>query len=246
VKPSQGVSRSIQLNGCRLEYLIRESRTARRCRIRVTPAGVEVVLPCGGEESRAADFLRDNASWVLEQLAFLDRMGSVRVQKPEDQPDTVLLRGQKVRVEVVREPSRRTYAITEQEGPIIRVRVPETSAVDSNKALEAWLRRQARHDITARLAIRSTQMRVRPGRVYIMGQRTKWGGCSRRRNLSFNWRLIMAPAAALDYIVVHELAHLIEPYHSTKFWLIVRSHCPEFESYKRWLSDNQERLGLQR
>jgi predicted metal-dependent hydrolase len=54
----------------------------------------------------------------------------------------------------------------------------------------------------------------------------------------------MAPSEVLDYIVVHELTHLIEPYHSTRFWLIVRSHCPEYERHRRWLRDNQERLGL--
>ena len=87
-------------------------------------------------------------------------------------------------------------------------------------------------------------MRVTPGRLYVMGQRTKWGGCSRRRNLSFNWRLVMAPPEVLDYIVVHELVHLIEPYHSKKFWLIVRSRCPRFETYKRWLRENEDRLGI--
>ena len=66
------------------------------------------------------------------------------------------------------------------------------------------------------------------GRVYIMDQRTKWGGCSRRGNLSFNWRPVMAPPEVLDYIVVHELAHLTERNHSTRFWLIVRSYCLEY------------------
>lgn len=74
---------------------------------------------------------------------------------------------------------------------------------------------------------------------YVMGQRTRWGGCSGRRNLSFNWRLVMAPPAVLDYVVVHELAHLAEPSHSTKFWLLVRSHCPRFEEHREWLRDSE-------
>jgi hypothetical protein len=113
---------------------------------------------------------------------------------------------------------------------------------DPSKALDAWLRRQARQDIAARLAQHAAEMRQQPGRIYVMGQRTKWGGCSRRRNLSFNWRLVMAPPAVLDYVVVHELAHLAEPHHSAKFWLIVRSHCPEFIRHKAWLRDHQSLL----
>jgi predicted metal-dependent hydrolase len=77
-----------------------------------------------------------------------------------------------------------------------------------------------------------------------MGQKTKWRGCSRRRNLSFNWRLVTAPPQVRDYIVVHELAHLVEPYHSIWFWLIVRSYCPEYEKWRRWLELNQARLCL--
>ena len=97
-------------------------------------------------------------------------------------------------------------------------------------------------DIAEHLRVRGKEMRQRPGRVYVMGQRTKWGGCSRRRNLSFNWRLVMAAPEVLDYIVVHELAHLAEPHHSTKFWLLVRSYCPDYDRHRRWLRDNKGRL----
>jgi predicted metal-dependent hydrolase len=124
----------------------------------------------------------------------------------------------------------------------IVVRVPANHAVDVGAALGAWLRRQARADIAKRLPVRAKEMRQRPGRVYVMGQRTKWGGCSRRRNLSFNWRLVMAPPEVLDYIVVHELGHLAEPYHSTKFWLIVRSYCGDYDRHRRWLRDHEETL----
>lgn len=235
---------SIKLNGGWVTFSIRESRTARKRRIRVTSAGVEVILPRGSDPLRAVDFLRENAAWVLKQLAFMERLGTVRVQSPKDKLDALLLRGREMQVEIVKEPSRRAFAVIEQDGAIIRIRVPKAGSVDPRRALEAWLRRQARQDITDRLTARAVQMKVKPGRVYIMDQRTKWGGCSHRRNLSFSWRLVMAPPGVLDYIVVHELAHLIEPYHSTKFWLVVRSHCPDYEKHKTWLRENQRLLGL--
>ena len=106
-------------------------------------------------------------------------------------------------------------------------------------------RLKARADILARLEGRRRQMpRTQYGRVYVMGQRTRWGGGSGRRNLSFNWRLVMAPPAVLGYVVVHELAHLAEPSHCTKFWLLVRSHCPRFEEHRDWLRDNEGRMRL--
>ena len=75
-----------------------------------------------------------------------------------------------------------------------------------------------------------------------MGQRTKWGNCSALQNLSFNWRLIMAPAFVLRYLVTHEAVHLAIPDHSQKFWLTVRSLCPESERARQWLCASGHRL----
>jgi predicted metal-dependent hydrolase len=244
MKLARSVLQSIRLKGRLIPYRLRESDTARRCRVRVSPAGVEVIVPRGSDDARAAAFLRENTSWILDQLAFLDRLQSVRRASARLSRNSILLRGRDVPVEIVPESTQRTYAITRHDGLTIRIHIPEQGFVDSGRALESWLRRQARREIAVRLAERVKDMRLRPARFYIRGQRTKWGGCSRRRNLSFNWRLIMAPPAVLDYVVVHELAHLIEPYHSTKFWLIVRSYCPQYARHKGWLRDNEQRLGM--
>ena len=80
--------------------------------------------------------------------------------------------------------------------------------------------------------------------VYVMEQRTKWGNCSAGRNLSFNWRLILAPEFVLRYLVTHEAVHLAVPDHSAKFWLTVQSFCPETERAKQWLSANALRLAV--
>ncbi len=77
-----------------------------------------------------------------------------------------------------------------------------------------------------------------------MGQRTKWGNCSADRNLSFNWRLILAPEFVLRYLVTHEAVHLVVPDHSAKFWLTVQSLRAETERAKQWLSANGPRLAV--
>ena len=112
------------------------------------------------------------------------------------------------------------------------------------RSLENWLRRQARAEIEKQLAAVTARLRQRPGRVYVMGQRTKWGNCSAQRNLSFNWRLILAPDFVLRYLVTHEAVHLAVPDHSAKFWLTVQSLCPETERAKQWLSRHQAQLTI--
>lgn len=232
-------ARTIDLGGRRIQYRLRKSPSARRCRIRILSSAVEVVVPRAAEEDRDRQFLRDNADWVLEQLSDSERQGSIRVSV---QARTVLFRGISLKVEIAALPARRGKATVSQEGDNLRVLLPAGSRADPWRTLECWLRDQARQDLLAQLARRSRDMGVRFNKMYLRSQRTKWGNCSPLRNLSFNWRLIMAPPSVLDYLVVHELAHLREPTHSTRFWLIVQSHCPDHVASRRWLASHQEEI----
>lgn len=76
---------------------------------------------------------------------------------------------------------------------------------------------------------------VAPGRITIRDQKSRWGSCSAKGNLNFNWKLIMAPSQVLDYVVIHELCHLREFNHSPRFWELVYGQMPEYEAWKKWL-----------
>jgi predicted metal-dependent hydrolase len=79
-------------------------------------------------------------------------------------------------------------------------------------------------------------------RIEIRDQRTRWGSCSPRGTLSFNWRLVLAPFEVLDYVVVHELCHLLEPNHSQRFWRLVASRRPGWRRQRNWLRDHGAEL----
>ena len=116
------------------------------------------------------------------------------------------------------------------------------SQTPTARSLENWLRKQARVEIERQLSAVAARIRQSPGRIYVMGQRTKWGNCSAERNLSFNWRLILAPDFVLRYLVTHEAVHLAVPDHSARFWLTVHSLCSETERAKQWLCKHQSKL----
>ena len=99
-------------------------------------------------------------------------------------------------------------------------------------------RRRTRAAVEALAPAEAARLGVSYRRVVVRDQRTRWGSCSSRGTLSFNWRLALAPADVLDYVVVHELCHLREPNHSRRFWRAVERARPDYARHERWLRDH--------
>jgi hypothetical protein len=85
-------------------------------------------------------------------------------------------------------------------------------------------------------------MEVTPGTLQVRDQKSRWGSASRRGGLSFSWRLILAPPDVLDYVVVHELAHLRWGGHGPRFWHLVEKHYGDHRAARKWLRDHNEEL----
>ncbi len=226
-----------------VEYRIVESIAARSLRVRVGPGGVEVVHPVGRSGEDAAKFLVANSKWVLDQLARAERLRGIR-RSVDRAAGEILFRGEPTRVRIEanqsRSPVNRARFV---EGCLVVSRGPR-SRTAAARTLELWLRREARREIEGQLAGLAGRLGRGPARVYVMGQRTKWGNCSSRRNLSFNWRLILAPEYVLRYLVTHEAVHLAIPDHSAKFWLTVQSLCRETERARQWLVAHARALAV--
>lgn len=97
----------------------------------------------------------------------------------------------------------------------------------------------AREYISGRVDYYTSKYGLNYNRIFIKNQKSKWGSCSSTKNLNFNWHLIFAPKAVLDYVVIHEVSHLQRMDHSKRFWNLVAKRCPAFESKKQWLKDNE-------
>jgi hypothetical protein len=88
----------------------------------------------------------------------------------------------------------------------------------------------------------AAELGVAVNRIQIRDQRTRWGSCSPAGNLSFNWRLVLAPFEVLDYVVVHEVCHLREANHSRRFWRLVETRRPQWREQKAWLNEHGPEL----
>lgn len=231
----------VLVDGQEIECRLVPSLTAKKLRIKVGPDGVEVVVPGGRHSHEAVAFVSDNQSWVAEQLARSHRLRALR--RPEEWARRKMLyRGEPLSVKVIQSdrwlgPNR----VTLENGVIVITHGP-TGRSRIGRSLENWLRSRAREHIERHVTDIAKRVRRMPNRIYVMGQRTKWGNCSKLGNLSFNWRLIMAPDYVLRYIVAHEVVHLAVPDHSRKFWLTVRSLDVHADRAQGWLSANQHRV----
>jgi len=103
-------------------------------------------------------------------------------------------------------------------------------------------RKLARTDLTQKTLALAKDMGVMPSAIKINSARTRWGSCSKNKNINYSWRLIMADDYVIDYIIVHELAHLTEMNHSTRFWEIVERFMPDYQARKLRLKEFDKKL----
>jgi predicted metal-dependent hydrolase len=213
-----------------IPYAIRRSERARRVRVTVdAERGVEVVLPRRASDREAAAAVAELRPWIERRVAEV-ALARARVAA---RGDAVPYLGRDLRL--VREPGRTRV---HRRGDALLV--PDAP----HAALERWYRRAARAEIAPRL----DRACLAVGRPYsgltIRAQRTRWASCSPTGAMSFNWRLLLAPEAILDYVVWHEACHLVHRDHSPRFWALVARHCPDHREHARWLRRHGATLTL--
>jgi predicted metal-dependent hydrolase len=222
-------------------YRLRRSNRALHARILVDADGVEVVIPERFAIRKVDSFVQSKRPWIERTLR--------RMRESEaDFPPALLADGgevpylgERLALRVRTEPQRRRAHVVRR-GLGLKVALgPETRLQD---ALEAWYRRRARAEVAPRLDAAV----ARAGRSYstlqIRGQRTRWASCSTSGAMSFNWRLLLAPAEILDYVVEHEVAHLDVHDHSPRFWALLASRSPGWREHEAWLRRHGHALRL--
>jgi len=103
------------------------------------------------------------------------------------------------------------------------------------KDLQKWFKTKAQEHLEVRTEHFAEIMDVTPGTIRIGNQKTLWGSCSHNNNIRYNWRVMMLPEEVIDYLVVHELAHILHKNHSTKFWGVVESILPDYKAHRKVL-----------
>jgi predicted metal-dependent hydrolase len=204
------------------EYTLRRSPRARRVRVSVENDGeVHVTLPRQAPAKAADEAVRELAPWIERRRRALARAAAEVARTPGTVP---YLGGELTLV------AERGRTRVHRRGDTLLV--PER---DRGEALERWYRRAARAEIGLRLDEAVERAGTQYTKLTIRGQRTRWASCSAKGAMSFNWRLLLAPVAVLDYVIEHEVCHLEVMDHSPRFWRLLESRAPDWRTHSRWL-----------
>lgn len=227
-------TRQVTIGTRTIPYTLKVSARAKRMRVTIANGQMSVTVPRGLRLFSVDRFLQEHGQWILTKMEQASR------RKPQAAlpKDVILVQGAAMRLERVAEPDRRSRARVEMTRDRVIVRVPAGSRASTVTIAEAWLRGEAREIIGAEVKRQAARMKARPTGLTIRDQRTRWGSCSTRGTLSFNWRLVMAPPAVMTYVIIHELAHLFHPNHSKDFWAVVTAYDPDFKLHRAWLRKN--------
>ena len=197
-------------------------------------ATVVVRAPWRASEESIARFLADNAEWLRRKLKEM-------AARPRPQPKTfvpgegLLFLGASCRLRFGDGEVRlENGEVVVPSGPPSRCRLLVTN----------WYRQQALRIFQERVRERAFLMGVAYNSLRLSDAKSRWGSCSGQDSLNFSWRLVMAPLPVIDYVIVHELAHIRHKNHSTRFWALVRRFMPDYQSRRKWLTKHGHELTL--
>lgn len=215
----------IALDDPAVEVVLRRSARARRLTLTVPRNGEppRVTAPPGIRIAEVRMFLLRQSDWLR---AALERAPTAVAVRPGA---TIPVAGRTLTIHALAG-RRRPPTV---EGDRLVVQGPGEAA----PRVAAWLKDRARAALVPIVREAAAEIGARPGRIALRDQKSRWGSCSSRGDLNFSWRLAMAPAAALDYVAVHEAAHLLEMNHGPRFWAIVERLRPDWRIQRAWLRD---------
>lgn len=204
----------------------------------VRDGSVEVRAPLKMPKRNIDYFVASKENWIMDKLIKLSEQSRRRESFNLDYGSLVTYRGS-------------DYPIEAKDGNRVgfedgRFYMPPN--LTSGQIIAACVqiyRMLAKRDLTEKAIFFAEQMSVMPDAVKINGAKTRWGSCSSKKSLNFSWRLIMAGDDVIDYVVVHELAHLTEMNHSARFWAIVEGVLPDYSKRRARLSELQKRLAVE-
>lgn len=229
--PSPIEEREHHVAGRTLPLRIVENERARRLTLRIDAGGqsLRITVPPGLRRGEVEKFLDRHQGWLEQRLSKVP-------ERPQVRPGIKIpLRG--VPHLIVHEPGKRGTVVlgADEAGPTL---VVHGDRLHLPRRIADFLKREAKRDIEALVIKHTGAIGRRAKNIRFKDTSSRWGSCTADGSLSFSWRIMMAPAPVINYLVAHEVAHLKEMNHGPKFWKLCEELCPDTERCKAWLKKN--------
>ena len=194
---------------------------------------VVVLAPTGTSQETVDVFVNKKKFWLFEKINYSPKFGEPKPETPFISGKAIPYLGKNYKLDVIIEPL---------EGIVFdgKFLLSQQNLQLGKAILEQWYKQKAKEKITPMVEQYAKRLGVEYNDILISDLKYRWGSCTLKGNLNFNWRLIKAPQFVINYIVIHELAHLIELNHSDRFWNIVMVQMPNYVEAKEWLKENGE------
>lgn len=231
---------NIILDGRTVSYILKQSARIQGIRLEIHgDTGLIVVVPRKYSPAKVTEILQKKSKWILRHL-------------PENKPFQMPLfskeidHGERIRymdkwLKIVISSDGHGKASASLKDNTLFICCGDRQA-NRSKILESWYRQQAYNIFKQKADTFKTAMGLNYRRIVIRGQRKRWASASPVGNLSINWKLLLAPEAVVDYVIMHELAHLKHMNHSKKFWEFLSLYCPKWKEHRKWLIRHEDEL----
>ena len=207
------------------------------------PNAVSVVAPVGIDDDVLIKHVESKAKWIVQKLYEIKEIQSKHIDREFVNGEAFIYLGRNHTLLIVDDNSLIKPVTKLFQGKFV-ISTPTREQVKLKVSMEEWYRQKTLEKVQERIAYYQRYFDVEPTDVRVKEQKKRWASCTVKRELLFNWRCTMAPSWVLDYIVVHEMCHMLQMDHSKEFWILVDRIMPDYEIRREWLKNYGVKMDL--
>lgn len=203
----------------------------------IPPNKIKVKSPRGISKSKIEELVHSKANWIIKKLEEFKDIEHMQIERRFVDGEIFMYLGKEYILKITQNKNLKKAEVSIC-NEFIHVKTPKIEIEIIKKIMIEWYKIECDKKIRERIEVYGQKLGEMPRIIKVKEQKRRWGTCTSRRDVLFNWKCIMAPIDVIDYIVVHELCHLVHMNHSANFWSLVKSNFPHYEEKKQWLRKN--------
>ena len=223
-----------------IKYTVQQRPSKRDCTITVDwQSGVSVTAPEGVDTDRIDAVLKRKAAWILRRLEEFREIKPLSTRREFVSGEKFPYLGRQYRLKVTAESGADDVVLAFNNSRFLATvpvaSTPEWRAQRLQSAFQHWYVTHGHAKVAQRMRLYAPRLGLELTKIVVKDQRARWGSCTKGGAINVNWRVLMAPMRIVDYVIVHELSHMIHADHSSEFWTTVQSVMPDYDERKEWL-----------